>query len=99
MLNNQITIVGNLGKDAEIFFQDEKSIGVSFSLGQSYKEKDEEKTNWHDCKMFCTQKQLEHLKKGQSLIIQGKLTYNKYEDKENVKHKTAVILVNEFLTK
>lgn len=99
MLNNQITIVGNLGKDAEIFFQDENAIGVSFSLAQSYKEKDEEKTNWHDCKMFCTPKQLELLKKGQTIIAQGKLTYNEYEDKSNVKHKKAVILINEFLTK
>jgi len=37
------------------------------------------------------------LDKGKEIALQGKLTYNSYEDKEGNKKYTTEIVVNEFL--
>lgn len=102
-INNQITLIGNLGSDFEM-----KDLGKgrflaksSLATNESYRNAQDEliqKTEWH--RLVVWGKRAEFItklaKKGTQLAVTGKLRYNTYEDKEGVKKTQAQIEVNEF---
>ena len=102
-INNQITLIGNLGSDFET-----KELGSgrllaksSLATNESYKNSQNEmiqKTEWH--RLVVWGKKAEFIsrfaKKGAQLAITGKLRYNSYEDNSGSKRKEAQIEVNEF---
>ncbi len=103
-LRNSVNLIGRLGQDPEIFTFDNGTRKATLSLAtdESYKNKEGEKvehTEWHTLVVWGSQiKVVEtYLKKGMEICIEGRLTYNHWEDKEGKKHYKTEIVVNDFL--
>lgn len=88
---NKVILIGNVGKDPEIR-RFENNIKASFSLATSetYTPKGGEKvtqTEWHN--IVCWRRLAEitenYIKKGSQLLIEGKLRYRSYDDKDGNK--------------
>lgn len=98
---NRVTILGRLGKDPETTSFDNGSV-TSFSVASSetYKDKQgqrKEKTDWHNVSFWGKQGEVvaKYFKKGDSILLEGKLSYREYE-KDGVKHSVTEILGKSF---
>lgn len=95
---NRIFLYGRLGQDWELVTTTNDVSVAKTSLATSEKYKDKESTHWH--KLVAWNKTAENLSKytskGDALLIEGKLTYNNWEDKEGNKRKTTEIIVDRF---
>ncbi len=85
---NKVILIGNLGKDPEVFTTQSGTKIVSFSLATSerFKKRNgevEEKTQWHRVKLFGKIAEIgeQYLKKGNSVYIEGRIEYSQYEEK------------------
>ena len=103
-LKNSVRLVGNLGMDPEIrAFDNNRHVArLSLATNESYKNDKGEKiteTQWHHLVLWNGQAKLaaDHLKKGDEIAIEGKLTSRNYIDKDGVKRYVTEIVVNEFL--
>lgn len=101
-LKNFVQLIGNIGSDPELkSFESGKSL-VSFSLATNefYRKADgeaTEETQWH--KLVAWGKTAEYInancKKGQQMLIQGKLQHRSYDDKEgNKRFLTEIVIHN-----
>lgn len=100
---NKAILIGNLGKDPETRFTPSGKAVCSFSIATSEKWKDKstgemvDKVEWHNITTFdkladiCNQ----HLKKGSSVYIEGRITTEKWQDKEGKDRYTTKIVANE----
>lgn len=82
-MSNTISLVGRLGRDSE-----RKSVGSStvleFSVGEKVGYGENENTNWWECKLWGKQAEgalIDHLKKGQQVVIFGEAKLRKYNEK------------------
>lgn len=82
-MSNTISLVGRLGRDSE-----RKSVGSStvleFSVGEKVGYGENENTNWWECKIWGKQAEsalIDHLKKGQQVVIFGEAKLRKYNEK------------------
>lgn len=98
---NQITLVGNLGRDAELKeFEGDKCVATfSVATNESYKDKKGEwqtLTTWHNvaCWNQLARNIVDKFKKGQQVLIVGKQTYRDYEDKDKVKRTFAEVIAD-----
>ncbi|MCD4695662.1 MAG: single-stranded DNA-binding protein [Bacteroidales bacterium] len=103
-LKNRVQLIGNLGKDPEIKTFDGGKTKARFSMATSdyYKKENGEKvteTQWHNIVAWNgTAKIVEKfLKKGNEVIIEGKLTTRSWDDKEGKKHYITEVVANEIL--
>lgn len=96
---NQVTLLGNLGRDPEMRTtpQGKKLCTLNLATTENYKDKSgnwQETTDWHrivlwDYKAETAEK---HLKKGSKVMIEGKLKTRSYEDQAGVtKYITEVL--------
>lgn len=95
---NKATLIGRVGQDPEFRQFEGGGRVVSFSLATSENYKDangnwQEKTEWHRVqawgKLADTVNQ--HYGKGDQLLIEGKITYRKYTDKDQIeRHMTEI---------
>lgn len=88
---NKHTIIGNVGRDAEVRFTGKQQAVANFSIattetyGQGADKK--ERTDWHNIVAwgklgeFCG----EYVKKGRQLYVEGKVQTRSYEDKNGQK--------------
>jgi len=98
---NKVILQGHLGADPELKTTEG---GVSYTrigLATTDRRKDKtgnpkEKTEWHRVTFFGKQAEIaaEHLKKGDSVYLEGRLSYGSYE-KDGVKYYTIDILAQE----
>lgn len=100
---NRVTLFGRLGTDPEV-----KSVGregtslCKFRLATSERvkkgEKWEEETEWHSVTIWGKRADAagKHLKKGDRLLIEGKLQTSSYEDREGVKRYSTEVIVQDF---
>jgi len=97
-INNNIQIIGNLGNNAEVkTFESGKSV-LSFSIAESYVKNNKEKvTRWHECKFWAKAELADIFSQGTQIALTGQLDYEEYE-KEGVKIKKAILLVDQFRT-
>lgn len=102
-INNAVTLIGNLGKDIEIFeTSNGKKIGrTSVATSSSYKnEKGEtvQNTQWHNIIAWNKTAELMEkvLKKGSKVVLKGELVNNSYKNKEGRIVYTTNVCVNEF---
>ena len=86
---NKVILVGNLGKDPEIWTFDDGTKKASFSLAttESYKDKMGNKvdqTEWHNIVLWRGLADIAErfLKKGNSIYLEGKIRTRNYQDKE-----------------
>jgi len=88
---NRVTLLGNLGKDAETKFTP-SGISVSrFSLATGRRSKDQQTgewkdvTDWHNIVMWRTENVANFLLKGKQIYLEGRLESRSWEDKEGQK--------------
>lgn len=98
---NQVTLVGNLGKDPEIIISgNQKPIArLHLATNESYK-KDGNKiiqTEWHKVVLFNGMAQFaqKYLRKGDKVYILGKLKTDRWEDEEGIKRVATKIVATE----
>lgn len=99
---NKVILVGNLGKDPEIWTFEDGTKKASFSLAttESYKDKMGNKvdqTEWHNIVLWRGLAGVaeQYLKKGSSVYIEGKIRSRSYQDKDgNTKYITEIFADN-----
>jgi single-strand DNA-binding protein len=103
-LKNSVRLVGNLGKDPEVksFDNNRKLATLTLATNETYKNDKGEKvteTQWHNLVSWGTNAKFaeDFLKKGDEVIIEGKLTNRSYIDKDGNKRYMCEVVVNEFL--
>lgn len=103
-LKNKVQLVGNLGKDPEVTNFDNGKTKVRFSLATTEvyydaKGNKTEDTQWHNIVAWNNNaKRIEKLlTKGSSVMVDGKITYRDYDDKNGNKRYITEILCNEFI--
>lgn len=98
---NKVILVGNLGADPEVKHLESGAVVANFSIAtsESYKNKAGEKvenTEWHNIVLWRGLAEIaeKYLKKGSSVYIEGKITTEKWEDKDGNNRYTTKILGN-----
>jgi single-strand DNA-binding protein len=91
---NNITIAGQLGKDAELRFLTNGDPVASFSVADSQGK--DKPTIWWRCSLFGKRAQSleEYLKKGQAVTVSGQITEREYQ-KDGATHKAMEIRVQD----
>jgi single-strand DNA-binding protein len=102
-LTNQAQLIGRLGKDAEVFTFDDgtNKCRAVLSTNEEYVGLDGatiRRTVWHDIVAWGDLALvLGGLKKGQKLIVQGRISYRSYEDGEGHCRYITEIVASELL--
>ena len=98
MSYNRVTLVGNLGKDAEMRYTPQGTAVCTFSLATSerWTGKDgqkQERTEWHRVVLWAKQAEAVHdfLVKGKQILVEGKLQTREWEDKGGNKRYTTEV--------
>jgi single-strand DNA-binding protein len=92
---NNITIAGQLGKDAEVKFMTSGDPVASFSVADSQGR--DKPTIWWSCSLFGKRAEslAQYLTKGQAVTVSGTVTEREWTDKEGIKRKQHDIRVND----
>jgi single-strand DNA-binding protein len=100
---NKVQLLGNLGKDPEVRSMSNGSKVTNFSIAttEKFTGKDgqaQEKTEWHNIVIFGKKAEIaeKYLKKGNKVYIEGKMTLNKWTDKDGSEKSVTVIELNDF---
>ena len=103
-IKNKVQLLGNLGNDPIITKLEAGNMLAKFSVAtnESYTNKKGEKitdTQWHNIIAWGKTAQLVGtlLKKGNEVVLEGKLINRSYEDKDGNKRYISEIQLNEFL--
>ena len=96
---NKITIIGNVGKDPETRTLENgtKVTSLTVATSETWKDKQgnkKEEVQWHSVQLWRGLAEVAetYVKKGSKLLIEGKVTYRSYEDKEgNTKYITEIV--------
>ena len=99
---NKAILLGNVGKDPEIRTTGNGTKVASFSLATTEKWKDKdgnssEATEWHNITAWNNVAKIveSYVKKGDKLLIEGRITNRSYDDKDgNKKYITEVVCNN-----
>jgi single-strand DNA-binding protein len=100
---NEVTIIGNLGKDAETKFTQSGTSVANFSVATSRSWKDKqsgewkEQTEWHRIVLWQAEKLAPFLLKGKQVYIKGHLQTRSYDDKEGRKVYTTEIVADDVM--
>jgi single-strand DNA-binding protein len=89
---NKVILIGNLGKDPEVFTFENGNKKVSFSLAttESFKNKEGarvDRTEWHNIVLFrgLAEVATQYLKKGQTIYLEGSIRTRSYDNSEGRK--------------
>ena len=95
---NKVILVGNLGRDAELRYTPGGAPVSSFSLATTEIWNDkggqrQEKTEWHRISIWgkTAESLQEYLVKGKQVLVEGRIQYRDWTDKDGVKRTTAEI--------
>ncbi|MEO6833900.1 MAG: single-stranded DNA-binding protein [Chitinophagaceae bacterium] len=101
-LRNKVQLIGNLGQDPEMKTLANGTVVTKMNIATSdvWKDARGEKqtdTQWHRVTAFGKTAEVigQYLKKGSQVMIEGRLKYGEYLDKEGQKRYTTDIVVNE----
>jgi single-strand DNA-binding protein len=91
---NNITVAGQLGRDAEIKYLQDGSAVANFSVADSQGR--EKPTIWWNCSLFGKRAEslAPYLMKGQAVTVSGNITEREYQ-KDGVTHKAMDLRVND----
>ena len=92
---NNITIAGQLGRDAEVRMLQDGTPVASFSVADSQGR--EKPSIWWRCSLFGKRAQslAQYLTKGQSVTVSGTVTEREYTDKDGTQKKAQEIRVQD----
>jgi single-strand DNA-binding protein len=95
---NKVILIGNLGRDPELRYTPQGKPVVNFSMAttERWTGKDGEKqtrTEWHKIVLWGRQAEIanQYLKKGNSCMIEGRITTRSWEDKDKNKRYSTEI--------
>jgi single-strand DNA-binding protein len=90
---NRVTLLGRLGADPELVKTKTGMSVTNISLATNRTSKGQEVTDWHKIVLFDKKAEVaeKYLIKGMQVIIEGCLTYNKYESDGQVKYQTTIL--------
>lgn len=95
---NKVILVGNLGRDAELRYTPGGAPVAGFSLATTEVWNDkggqrQEKTEWHRISIWgkTAESLQEYLVKGKQVLVEGRIQYRDWTDKDGVKRTTAEI--------
>lgn len=97
---NRVTLIGRLGQDPEIRFTTGGKHVANFALATSERHKNvtsgepEEQTEWHNIVLWDKLAEIagQHLNKGKTVYIEGRLQTRKWQDKAgNDRYTTEII--------
>lgn len=101
---NEVTLIGNLGKDPEIQTLEGNIKVAKFSLAttESYKDsngQNQSNTDWHNIVLWRGLADLanNYLKKGSLVYIEGKIKSRSYDDKDGQKKYVTEIVAEELI--
>jgi len=97
---NQVNLLGNCGRDPDVRYTTDGAAitNVSIATTRSWKNKEGEKqeeTEWHRLSFFGRLAEIaaEYLKKGDPVLVTGRLRTRKWEDKDgNERHTTEIVV-------
>jgi len=95
-LRNSVTLIGHLGKDPEVRqFSNKKRASFSIATTDTYKNQKGDKvqdTQWHNIVIWGALAGIaeKYLKKGQEVVVEGKLVHRIYEAGGEKKYFTEV---------
>lgn len=92
---NNLTVAGQLGRDAEVRYLPNRDPVANFSIADSQgKDKD---AIWWNCQLFGKRAEslAQYLTKGQSVTITGSVSQRKYTDKNGVEKISTDVRVND----
>lgn len=97
---NKVIIMGNLGQDPESRYMPSGSAVCNISVATSRKWNDknsgelQEETSWHRCVAFGKTAEIitDHFKKGQKILIEGRLKYGSYEKDGHTNYTTDIVI-------
>ena len=99
-LKNRVQLIGNLGNTPEIMNFDggKKLAKYSLATNEFHKTSDGSsnvETVWHNIISWGKLAEIseKYLEKGSEVLIEGKLTYNTFEDKNGIKRRQTEIVV------
>lgn len=101
-IQNSVTLIGHLGKDAEMVKTSNGSLMVKFSMATNevYMKEGTKVTvtQWHNCVSFGKKCEVlqKYAKKGNKIAVMGMLKYNSYTDKNGIDRTTVNIEINDF---
>jgi single-strand DNA-binding protein len=85
---NRVILIGNLGKDPEMRYlpSGEASATLALATTETWKDKQgakQEKTDWHRVEFIGRTAEVcgEYLKKGSSVYVEGRISYDSWDDK------------------
>ncbi len=92
---NKVILRGRLGADPEVRTSESGAVWCTFSLATDEFVNNEKQTAWHRVKAFG--KEAENIgkykRKGDELLLEGRIQYGEYEDKDGVTKYTTDIIV------
>ena len=96
---NQVTLIGNVGRDPEVKVLPSGDSVANFSVATSEKWNDkktgqqQERTEWHRVDAFGKLAEIvgQYVSKGSKVFVQGQLVYEEWNDKDGNKRTTAKI--------
>lgn len=101
-MKNKVYLIGRVGSDPEIRTTDSgtKVCNLSLATTETWKDKKGEKqtdTQWHSLTIWDKAGEIaaQYVKKGDLFAVEGKIMYDSYTDKDNVKRYTTKIVVDE----
>lgn len=96
---NRVTLLGNLGQDPELRYTQNKTAVTSFSLATTEYRKSadggqQSVTDWHRVVVWGRQAENcnKYLRKGKTVLIEGRLHARTWEDKNGQKHRTTEVI-------
>jgi single-strand DNA-binding protein len=101
---NRVTLIGNLGRDAELRYTQSQQPVATFTIATSERWTDkqgqkQERTEWHRVVAwgrlaeFCS----EYLRKGRQVYVEGRLQTRQWDDKDGNKRNTVEIVARSIL--
>ncbi len=103
-LRNRVQLIGNLGQDPETKTLDSGKKVAKFTIAtnDTYKNNDGQKieeTMWHNIVAWngLAETASKYLKKGNEVVVNGRIVYRTYEDKNGVTKYFTEIVLNEIL--
>lgn len=97
---NNVNLIGNLGKDPEIRYQESGLCIAKFSLAYNRVQKGEKTTDWFEVTAFgkTAETVANYVKKGEKVAIEGRLQQEKWVDRESGGNRSRVVLICNSLT-
>ena len=101
---NKVILIGNLGKDPELKMTPSGQALCRFSLATTENWKNQQgerqsKTEWHNIVVWGKQAETaeKYLRKGQQVMIEGRIQYREYQDQSGAKRTACDIRCDNFV--